>query len=52
MIGEITLQLRGEAGARQVKGRKGKGPKVGMTSNGGGLVDGGSGTQTVTILTV
>ncbi len=51
MIGELTLQLRGEAGARQVKGRKGQGVKVAMASNGGGVVEGGSGASCATILT-
>ncbi|MBI2303977.1 MAG: thiolase family protein [Chloroflexi bacterium] len=35
MIHEIYRQLMGEAGPRQVKGRKGNGPKVGMVQNSG-----------------
>ena len=44
-IYEIWLQLRGEAGARQVAGAK-----VGMTENGGGMVRGEAAATTVHIL--
>ncbi len=44
-IYEIWLQLRGEAGARQVAD-----PKVGMTENGGGMVRGEAAATTVHIL--
>ncbi|MDY6974174.1 MAG: thiolase family protein [Thermodesulfobacteriota bacterium] len=36
---EIVWQLRGEAGKRQIEGRSGKGPKVGVVQNSGGFVD-------------
>ncbi|MDO8567278.1 MAG: thiolase family protein [Dehalococcoidales bacterium] len=35
-VAEIVWQLRGEAGARQVAGKDGKGPKVGAIQNAGG----------------
>ena len=35
-ICEVVQQIRGEAGARQVHGRDGKGPKIGIISNAGG----------------
>jgi acetyl-CoA acetyltransferase len=44
-IYEIWLQLRGEAGDRQVAGAK-----VGMTENGGGMVRGEAAATTVHIL--
>ncbi|MEO6196550.1 MAG: thiolase family protein, partial [Dehalococcoidia bacterium] len=46
-IYEIFMQLRGEAGERQVKN-----PKVGLTENGGGMVKGDPAALTVHILTV
>jgi acetyl-CoA acetyltransferase len=46
-IYEIWLQLRGEAGERQVEGAK-----VGMTENGGGMVRGEEAATTVHILAV
>lgn len=46
-IYEIWLQLRGEAGRRQVAGAK-----VGMTENGGGMVRGEAAATTVHILSV
>jgi acetyl-CoA acetyltransferase len=45
-IYEICLQLRGDAGARQVGGRDRKGPKVGYTQ-----VYGAPGTGACTVLT-
>jgi acetyl-CoA acetyltransferase len=45
-IYEICLQLRGDAGERQVPGRDGKGPKVGYTQ-----VYGAPGTGACTLLT-
>ena len=45
-IYEICLQLRGDAGERQVPGRDGKGPKVGYTQ-----VYGAPGTGACTVLT-
>ncbi len=44
---EIWLQLRGEAGDRQVQGAK-----VGMTHNGGGMVRGEAAATTVHVLSV
>lgn len=35
-ICEVVWQIRGEAGARQVSGRDGKGPKIGVIHNAGG----------------
>lgn len=35
-VAEIVWQLRGEAGARQIPGRSGKGPKLGAIQNAGG----------------
>ncbi len=46
-IYEIWLQLRGEAGDRQVEGAK-----VGMTENGGGMVRGEAAATTVHILSL
>lgn len=34
---EITWQLRGQAGQRQVQGRRGDGPRVGLAQNPGGI---------------
>jgi len=44
---EIWLQLRGEAGDRQVRG-----PKVGLTHNGGGMVRGEAAATTVHVLSL
>ena len=49
-ICEIVWQLRGEAGPRQVKGRNSAYPRVGLTQNSGGYVEGGPAALTVTIL--
>jgi acetyl-CoA acetyltransferase len=46
-IYEIFLQLRGEAGDRQVAGAR-----VGLTENGGGMVRGEAAATTVHILTI
>jgi acetyl-CoA acetyltransferase len=51
-IGELVLQLRGDAAKRQIPGRKGTGPKVALASNGGGVVEGGAAASCATILTV
>jgi acetyl-CoA acetyltransferase len=40
LIHEACLQLRGEAGARQVAGRSGSGPEVAAVANGGGPIAG------------
>ncbi|HUA95950.1 MAG TPA: thiolase family protein, partial [Acidimicrobiales bacterium] len=40
LIHEACLQLRGEAGARQVAGRSGDGPEVAAVANGGGPIAG------------
>jgi acetyl-CoA acetyltransferase len=40
LIHEACLQLRGEAGARQVAGRSGNGPEVAAVANGGGPIAG------------
>jgi acetyl-CoA acetyltransferase len=50
MIAELTWQLRGEAGKRQVAGRKGKGPRVALAQNSGGLVAGEAAVSMGTIL--
>jgi len=50
-IHELVCQLRGEAGRRQVRGRSGTGPKVGLAQNSGGYVEGSPAALTVTILT-
>jgi acetyl-CoA acyltransferase len=44
---ELTLQLRGEAGRRQVEGAR-----VALAENGGGYLDGDNAVAAVTILTV
>jgi acetyl-CoA acetyltransferase len=36
-ICELTWQLRGQAGQRQVAGREGKGPRIGLAHNPGGI---------------
>jgi acetyl-CoA acetyltransferase len=46
-IAEIFWQLRGEAGKRQVAGAR-----VGLTENGGGVIDGENAAATVHIFTV
>ena len=50
-ICEIVWQMRGEAGPRQVRGRKTTYPRVGLTQNSGGYVEGSPAALTVTILT-
>ena len=49
-IFELVLQLRGEAGPRQVKGRHSARPAVALAQNSGGYVEGSSAAMTVTIL--
>ncbi|MBI5967272.1 MAG: thiolase family protein [Deltaproteobacteria bacterium] len=50
MIAELVWQLRGEAGKRQVPGRKGKGPQIALAQNSGGLVAGEAAVSMGTIL--
>jgi len=50
-IAEVVWQMRGETGSRQVKGRSSSYPKVGLTQNSGGYVEGSPAALTVTILT-
>lgn len=50
-LSEIVWQLRGEAGRRQVKGRRSAFPRIGLTQNSGGYVEGSPAALTVTILT-
>jgi acetyl-CoA acetyltransferase len=50
-LSEIVWQMRGEAGPRQVNGRKSPYPRVGLTQNSGGYVEGSPAALTVTILT-
>lgn len=49
-IAEVVWQMRGEAGPRQVSGRNSPYPKVGLTQNSGGYVEGSPATVSVTIL--
>jgi acetyl-CoA acetyltransferase len=49
-IAEVVWQMRGEAGPRQVPGRNSPYPKVGLTQNSGGYVEGSPATVSVTIL--
>ena len=49
-IAELVWQLRGEAGRRQTKGRRGRYPQVGLGQNSGGYVEGGPAALTVTVL--
>lgn len=51
-IAEIVWQLRGEAGERQVKGKNGTTPRVGLTHNAGGLVEGEPAACCIHILSV
>ena len=46
-IAEIFWQLRGEAGKRQVQNAR-----VGLTENGGGVIDGENAAATVHVFTV
>ncbi len=50
MICELVWQLRGEAGKRQVPGKKGKGPRIALAQNSGGLVAGETAVSMGTIL--
>ncbi|MBI2329306.1 MAG: thiolase family protein [Chloroflexi bacterium] len=49
-IAELVWQMRGEARARQVRGRNSPYPKVGLTQNSGGYIEGSPATVSVTIL--
>jgi acetyl-CoA acetyltransferase len=49
-IAELVMQMRGEAGPRQVKGRHQRTPKVGLAQNSGGFIEGAAAAMTVTIL--
>ncbi len=49
-IAELVWQLRGQAGPRQVKGRLGLYPEIGLAQNSGGYVEGSPAALTVTIL--
>ena len=49
-VNEIVLQLRGQAGKRQVKGRRGPLPAIGLVQNSGGYVEGSPAALTATIL--
>jgi acetyl-CoA acyltransferase len=49
-IAELVWQIRGEAGARQVPGHDGKGPKVALAQNSGGSIDGEPAASQATIL--
>ncbi|MFC1917142.1 thiolase family protein [Chloroflexota bacterium] len=49
-ICELTWQLRGEAGERQVKGRDGKGPRVALAQNSGGHLGSETAVSMATIL--
>jgi acetyl-CoA acyltransferase len=50
-IAEVLWQLRGEAGPRQVEGRKKRrGPVLGLTHNGGGTLEGDAAAMAVHIL--
>ncbi len=49
-IAELIWQMRGEGGARQVRGRNSPYPKIGLTQNSGGYVEGSPAAVSVTIL--
>ncbi len=49
-LAELVWQMRGEAGPRQVQGRHGRTPTVGLTQNSGGYVEGVSAAMSVTVL--
>lgn len=49
-VTEIVLQLRGQAGERQVTGRHGPFPSIGLVQNSGGYIEGSPAALTVTIL--
>jgi acetyl-CoA acetyltransferase len=51
-IAELVWQMRGGAGARQVRGRKSHYPRVALAQNSGGYVEGSPAALTVTILKV
>jgi acetyl-CoA acetyltransferase len=49
-IAELVWQMRGEAGPRQVKGRKNRYPGIGLAQNSGGYVEGSPAALSVTVL--
>ncbi len=50
-IAEVVWQLRGQAGPRQVEGRnKRRGPVLGLTHNGGGVLEGDAAAMAIHIL--
>lgn len=49
-IYELVLQMRGNAGPRQVRGKNNKFPRVTLAQNSGGYVEGSPAALTVTIL--
>jgi acetyl-CoA acetyltransferase len=50
-IAEVVWQLRGEAGPRQVEGKnKRLGPVLGLTHNGGGILEGDAAAMAIHIL--
>lgn len=49
-IHELVLQIRGNAGPRQVSGKNSKFPQVALAQNSGGYVEGSPAALTVTIL--
>lgn len=51
-IAELVWQLRGEAGKRQIRGRKGRGVKVALAQNSGGLVAGETAVTMGTVLKI
>ncbi len=49
-VAELVWQMRGEAGARQVKGRRGPLPRIGLAQNSGGYIESSPAAISVTIL--
>lgn len=49
-IHELVTQMRGRAGARQVRGKSSEFPRLALAQNAGGYVDGSPAALTVTIL--
>jgi len=49
-IAELVWQMRGNAGARQVRGRSSHHPRIALAQNSGGYVEGSPAALTVTIL--
>ena len=50
-VAELVQQMRGQAGPRQVKNRRGEPPRVGLAQNSGGYIEGSPAALSVTILT-